>query len=45
LINPQYVLVLVVVADGDQRLQARDDDRVQALRDQREQRLLGLMQR
>src|ERR1039458_4549809 len=45
LINPSTLSSLVVVVgDGDQRLQARDDDMVEAVGDQREQRLLGLMQ-
>jgi hypothetical protein len=34
-----------MIADSDQRLQPRDDNRVQTVGDQREQRLLGLMQR
>jgi len=42
----QHVLVLVVVvASGDQRLQTADRSRTHALGDLRQQRLFGLMQR
>ncbi len=41
----QHVLTVVIVADGDQRLEALDRRRVDACCDQPKQRLLGAMQR